>query len=221
MNDLHFRLGIRIRVGRPQFCEGYVVADVAAPIGPALIRWIFNQDRGALRDPVDAPSQPLSPVVELHAAANGDPEQCGTLGAGYEPMGVGPVAKQPVGDALKATSGAMAFVPAQPLREVHEFVFEKPLERVEPVAAGQSADRHLGITPPRNCQRGSRWPQRSRTGWSHREPASVSSCRPRASFAWTDGRSARPAREVFRSGRPGTGRRRQRTEAKGRRDESP
>ena len=45
----------------------------------------------------------------------------------------------------KRAWAALALAPAQPLREVDEFVFEQPLQRVQPVAAGQTADRNLRI----------------------------------------------------------------------------
>ena len=60
-------------------------------------------------------------------------------------MRVGSVAEQPSSDPLKALVAAVAHVPAQPLREVDDFVFEQSLERFQPVLAGQAADGHLWI----------------------------------------------------------------------------
>ena len=59
-----------------------------------------------------------------------------------------PVEKEPPRDPLEASSSAVTLTPAQQLREVHEFVFEDPLQSLEPVSAGKPAGRHIPVVLP-------------------------------------------------------------------------
>src|ERR1039457_2444834 len=60
-------------------------------------------------------------------------------------MRVRAMPKQPRGDVLEACRCAVAILPAQLLNEVHEFVFDDPLERFEAILAVQPADADLPV----------------------------------------------------------------------------
>ena len=80
------------------------------------------------------------------------PSRAARSGAGDELVSVRPVEKEAPGDALKACPATVALAPAEPLREVHQFVLEDPLQRVEAVSAREPAGRHIPVVLPESVE---------------------------------------------------------------------